>query len=1074
MDTVKEAIKIIEETADNKVFVIKSQTFEEYYDICRSLKSSDKFYVMCPHHEFSSFEELNYFTEDNFPYFLAAIKSKNAVLLYEQFIQISFTYDISKIKNEVVILNCNLYRFKRLPLNEKSIIKKVGKGLKDNETRSISLYYDFEIKETVWGEKMVVYYKDNGILEKVSFKEVNLIKQSESTPEIVEFDEGVLDFESQETVYVAQNMDIDVKCDNFFQSFDDREFVDHIRQENPSCVYILAEENYINRKHDYISVWQSCFKQTRFIIMKYELKEDEIDIPFMEYLKKYWKSHAFKEYEVYDLGHGNGATRKVSQERVLQQVVRQVYSAKAGKQWRDLFFVASTGAGKSLLYQLPSIIFNEDGYVVLVVSPLIALMKDQVEHLRGMGINFATYINSELSYQERVERLKGLREGKYSLVYVSPEFLQQYSHVSTLLGERELGLVVVDEAHCVSTWGKDFRVDYGYLGDYITGFRKQQNFPILALTATAVFSGPFDTVLEIMGLLNFKEDPVIYFSNVRRKNIEIDINTIKVHGDHRVEKENITLDVIRSITAENKKGIVYTLWKSHANRLYSLLDDDIKSKVGIYTGGTGREEGDRLKEEFKEGKLRVVIATKAFGMGIDIRDIDLVYHHTLTGNICDYVQEIGRAARDEKIQGIASSNHDSRDFKYYRILKSISRPTNYELSLVLAKLNEEFRNLPEPDKRNRQMLIPLETLSYAFKDADNIEIERKVRQALFLIEKDLNKRFNWDVLRVYPRDEYGTYYCTVEDREEKFRNEYGRYIRSVITKEENSRGDKRSTHSILDVGNILEIDIKALWEEKYADKNFRQVKNYFFNKKLFDKYLVMPRARVRMELYDDYETSLGNFADYIEIMKNVVYELKNKKCYLTKEEADDIIKICLKNDVDNSSQLARKINHIILDILTRDLNNLSNCSHKIIIEKRDQNSGEAMIAVGGVVVALDGLISIFRNRFKEGKGFERYIVPPYLENSIYTTETMDMAYILQILGLGSFSISGGAMPYVNILVNSPEKLYQPGYKNNLLSQMKKRDEEEFKLMNRLIYERENSSERWDLIEDYFLGRVDTE
>ncbi len=189
-----------------------------------------------------------------------------------------------------------------------------------------------------------------------------------------------------------------------------------------------------------------------------------MEFNFEENLKEFWGSDAkFRDIRVYEKPNENNKTKVVPQLDVLNKIAKNINAAINGESYKDLFLTASTGSGKSLLFQLPAIDLHENGFLTIVITPLIALMKDQVNSLKSKGISFATYLNSDDTYLEKETKINGIKERKYSLIYVSPEFLVRYKNLSTLFNLNEkhkIGLYVIDEAHCVSTWGKGFRPDY--------------------------------------------------------------------------------------------------------------------------------------------------------------------------------------------------------------------------------------------------------------------------------------------------------------------------------------------------------------------------------------------------------------------------------------------------------------------------------------------------------------------------------------------------------------------------------------------------------------------------------------
>ncbi|HET9449406.1 MAG TPA: ATP-dependent DNA helicase RecQ [Aggregicoccus sp.] len=291
---------------------------------------------------------------------------------------------------------------------------------------------------------------------------------------------------------------------------------------------------------------------------------------------------------------------------------------------RNVVVVMPTGAGKSLCYQLPAMLLPG---LTLVVSPLIALMKDQVEALAARGIP-ATFINSSVGDLERAERLRRVRAREYRLLYVAPERFRSHSFLETLAGVG-VDLLAVDEAHCISAWGHDFRPDYALLGQVRKRLRPPRT---VALTATATPEVRDDIVRSLL-----MKDPLVYARGFDRPNLFLDV--VGVGGDE--ERRQVSAQ----LASEGGSGIIYCSTRRAAEGLHaSLRTRGLKSV--LYHAGMEDEARRRAQDDFMGAKDAVAVATNAFGMGIDKPDIRFVAHANIPKAVEAYYQEIGRAGRD--------------------------------------------------------------------------------------------------------------------------------------------------------------------------------------------------------------------------------------------------------------------------------------------------------------------------------------------------------------------------------------------------------------------------------------------
>lgn len=304
--------------------------------------------------------------------------------------------------------------------------------------------------------------------------------------------------------------------------------------------------------------------------------------------------------------------------------------------------IMPTGMGKSLCFQIPALAIDAENTptdtkppITLVLSPLIALMKDQVDSLQKRGIK-ATFINSSLRKHERESRYKSVAEGRYSLLYVTPERFRKQEFLD-VIANREVRLLAVDEAHCISEWGHDFRPDYTRLAE----LREIMGNPTtIALTATATPEVQIDIVKQL-GLQ--PDEMTMFHEGIDRPNLELRVIDV---WDSEEKLDSMETIIEKWITPETTgSGIVYfTLI-----RTLEEFSDNLR-KEGIshvcYHGDLDRRSRKAIQDDFMNGRNRLVLATNAFGMGVDKEDIRFVIHADVPGSMESYYQEIGRAGRD--------------------------------------------------------------------------------------------------------------------------------------------------------------------------------------------------------------------------------------------------------------------------------------------------------------------------------------------------------------------------------------------------------------------------------------------
>ena len=319
------------------------------------------------------------------------------------------------------------------------------------------------------------------------------------------------------------------------------------------------------------------------------------------------KYETLKKYFGYD-------TFREGQEKLIDAIL----------QGRDVLGIMPTGAGKSLCYQIPALLLPG---ITLVISPLISLMKDQVQSLNQAGIH-AAYINSSLTENQITKALNFAAGGRYKIIYVAPERLETYEFLQ-FAARADISMLTVDEAHCISQWGQDFRPSYLKIVQFLKQLEKR---PVVsAFTATAT-----ETVREDISCVLGLKQPEVLVTGFDRKNLFFAVETPK-------NKAGYVLDYLREHAKES--GIIYCSTRKNVEQLYDKIAASGVS-VTKYHAGLSNEERRQNQEDFVFDKTPVMVATNAFGMGIDKSNVRYVIHYNMPQNLENYYQEAGRAGRD--------------------------------------------------------------------------------------------------------------------------------------------------------------------------------------------------------------------------------------------------------------------------------------------------------------------------------------------------------------------------------------------------------------------------------------------
>ena len=408
--------------------------------------------------------------------------------------------------------------------------------------------------------------------------------------------------------------------------------------------------------------------------------------------------------------------------RTFDGIPMQQQAVESAVRGESLLTIFPTGGGKSLTFQLPALMAGRNTHgLTVVISPLQSLMKDQVDNLTARGISEAVTINGLLDPIERAVAIKQVAEGMANLLYIAPEMLRSKT-IERLLLNRNIVRFVIDEAHCFSAWGHDFRVDYLYIGDFIRHLQEEKrlNQPIAVscFTATAkqkVVSDICDYFRAKLGL-----ELKVFAANAERKNLRYSV----LHADAAEEKYNLLRSLI---LGHNCPSIVYV---SRTRRTRELAQHLVNDGIRALPFNGKMEAAEKVKNQnaFMSGEAQVIVATSAFGMGVDKRDVGLVVHYNISDSLENYVQEAGRAGRDPQMQAECYVLYADSDLDKHFILLN-------QTKLSISEIQQVWKAIKTlAAKRQQISCSPLDIARQAGWGDEVEDIETRVKAAVAALE----------------------------------------------------------------------------------------------------------------------------------------------------------------------------------------------------------------------------------------------------------------------------------------------------------------------------------------------------
>lgn len=569
-----------------------------------------------------------------------------------------------------------------------------------------------------------------------------------------------------------------------------------------------------------------------------------------------------------------------------------------------------------------------------------------------------------------------------------------------------------------------------------------------------------------------------FYKNPDINNDVIEISQAKIISDIIAQAENAYVEPHNYrdifITASTGAG------KSVMFQIPAIYLAKKHKKLALYTGRNLEEVSTAVLaerkrkafDEFRSGEKPVMLATKAFGMGVDINNIVNVYHYAVTGNLCDYVQEIGRVARKPGMIGYAITDYYYNDISFMQRLFGMSQIKQYQINLVLSGIYNTFKN----KKENRSFLISPESFTYIFtgKNAHDNEDKQinKLKTCLLMLEKDLYDKYNFKVLVSRPQGIFTKAYVVIRKECEKhvLDSQYGKYF-SFVAPGRVREKQSNSSETVSDTGDVFFLDLKAVWEDHYPNLSFPQFKYWYFNKNSNskDKVEIMPsicdefsvRQKVSVEtkgelLLCDIRAKILEDFEYIADTLYATF----KRTYFTLEEFAKAISP--KYGATKARIISNSIFHLVdpeskcvkyraYDDRATSQYTLSNGTFKEILNRS--------ITRSQLIKNLDGNLNTSLSKFM-----------PLSPEGIDATALK----LLSIFDYATYEVVGGEQPEIFIRLNDPEKIRrivygEIKYSNSYVTKAKQKHEREVKILRKFFTDPLNDEARWDYVERYFLG-----
>lgn len=1004
-------------------------------------------------------------------YFLKLAQSGRKVIIYDEYLAL---YDLVLMQyKKIIILENNIF-INYYPLQ----VELRGGRLNDllnhfDEEKEGDKYEIGNIAE------LTAIYGNIKIINDKYYVTYNNIISDEKEQIFLIFPKDFTAIEKEETEYtglyyeISDEEDYVLMIDSILK--EDRKTI-HIIEKNTSLSQMLIKDKLMVLKY----ILQGSI-EIKIVQLREKRKESTEREEFLDILKKHWGHNSFRKIKVYNMNKLNNKEKlveEISQSDIITDIVEEAEKCIEKKDYRDLFVTAPTGAGKSAMFQIPAIyLANKYELFTIVISPLIGLMKDQVINLELHNYNYARTINSDISPIQKQQIINDIADKKCHILYLSPESLLSKSDLEQIIGTRTLGLLVIDEAHIVTTWGKQFRPDYWYLGDHLNKMKKSQlkkkkmGFVIATFTATAIYGGIENMYEETIESLKMV-DPITYLGYVKREDININIQKTELitgKTEYELNKFDQLIEKIDYALMVDKKMLIYFPTVALINRFWDYcIIKNFGKYISRYHGKLSGYEKEENYLKFLKKETHIMLATKAFGMGIDIDDIEIVAHFSPTGNVCDYIQEIGRAARRPGLDGEAYYKFMQNDFKHINRLHGLSVVKEYQLIEVIRKVyelhQENIKNNGEKriTKKRNEMLIDAESFAHIFENPFFNEDDgiNKVKTAMLLIQKDFERTFSFSPFHVRPIPLFEIGFFAIDPYIQKsIKGKYG----SVLQEIDNSM-------------HICSVNLKEIWEHgfnsRYSFPKFKYMLYIKDDELTFEyKTNIRPALSINIEFQSNY---LQSYETYINAIKTIVNRSIREEKFYNIDGDEGLISELMKLLSVNIYK-AKSIIETIISAMSVYQRDYSKSMHGKTYMAKPLKSGEVKYKfMNGSTGFFRWIENGFNNILKNTKDGTFYLIDESAHEGF--KEKLLILGILETLDILVFQALGGSNSQIYIYVNQTktmkEIIEKPWrYKNRLLELVSERHEISVQMLTYLFEGEFSNEEIWEFIEDYFLGII---